>query len=193
MILESKNGAERQPTVLASWKSRSLDVPALFSSYGCMLSAPRGGQLSVDLFSTLKTDSQRYAPNGRQPMRVWRQGGPPYGHRFAAFVWRQHTRGQAAAGQSRSPAACRLPLSRVRPQPRRKFASPAFSSANRSEAPLRRNDLPWLSLVVLFGGVLGPGLLMLGLATTQAAAGSLLLNTERPYRPVDSVDNENES
>jgi drug/metabolite transporter (DMT)-like permease len=53
-----------------------------------------------------------------------------------------------------------------------------FSGAARSEAPLRRSDLPWLGLVVLFGGVLGPALLMLGLATTTATAGSLLLNTE---------------
>jgi drug/metabolite transporter (DMT)-like permease len=53
-----------------------------------------------------------------------------------------------------------------------------FSGAVRSEAPLRRSNLPWLGLVVLFGGVLGPALLMLGLATTPATAASLLLNTE---------------
>ncbi len=46
------------------------------------------------------------------------------------------------------------------------------------EAPLRTADLPWLAAVVLFGGVLGPLLLMLGLARTQAASGSLLLNLE---------------
>lgn len=46
------------------------------------------------------------------------------------------------------------------------------------EAPLRRGDLPWLGAVVLFGGVLGPLLLMLGLARTSAASGSLLLNLE---------------
>lgn len=46
------------------------------------------------------------------------------------------------------------------------------------EAPLRGRDLPWLAAVVLFGGVLGPLLLMLGLARTEAAAGSLLLNLE---------------
>jgi drug/metabolite transporter (DMT)-like permease len=46
------------------------------------------------------------------------------------------------------------------------------------EAPLRARDLPWLAAVVLFGGVLGPLLLMLGLARTEAAAGSLLLNLE---------------
>lgn len=46
------------------------------------------------------------------------------------------------------------------------------------EAPLRAADLPWLAAVVLFGGVLGPLLLMLGLARTAATTGSLLLNLE---------------
>ncbi len=47
-----------------------------------------------------------------------------------------------------------------------------------SEAPLRRADLPWLGLVVLSGGVVGPVLLMLGLASTPASSASLLLNLE---------------
>ena len=47
-----------------------------------------------------------------------------------------------------------------------------------AEAPLRRADLPWLAAVVLFGGVLGPLLLMLGLSLTSAASGALLLNLE---------------
>jgi drug/metabolite transporter (DMT)-like permease len=46
------------------------------------------------------------------------------------------------------------------------------------EAPLRRSDLPWLCGVVLFGGLLGPLLLMLGLSRTQASSASLLLNLE---------------
>ncbi|AWN41495.1 DMT family transporter [Methylobacterium durans] len=46
------------------------------------------------------------------------------------------------------------------------------------EAPLRRHDLPWLAAVVLFGGLVGPLLLMLGLSRTSAASGSLLLNLE---------------
>src|SRR5687767_13795786 len=37
------------------------------------------------------------------------------------------------------------------------------------EAPLRRADLPWLAAVVLFGGVLGPLLLMFGLSLTTAS------------------------
>jgi len=47
-----------------------------------------------------------------------------------------------------------------------------------AEAPLRRRDLPWLGLIVLFGGVLGPALLMAGLTSASGGAGSLLLNTE---------------
>ena len=46
------------------------------------------------------------------------------------------------------------------------------------EAPLRPADLPWLAAVVLFGGVMGPLLLMLGLNQTSASSGSLLLNLE---------------
>jgi drug/metabolite transporter (DMT)-like permease len=46
------------------------------------------------------------------------------------------------------------------------------------KAPLRRLDVPWLALVILWGGVLGPLLLMLGLARSNAAAASLLLNLE---------------
>jgi len=46
------------------------------------------------------------------------------------------------------------------------------------EAPLRRGDLPWLSLVVLAGGIIGPVLLMVGLARTPASSAALLLNLE---------------
>jgi len=46
------------------------------------------------------------------------------------------------------------------------------------EAPLRRPDFPWLAAVILFGGVIGPLLLMLGLARVEAAPASLLLNLE---------------
>lgn len=47
-----------------------------------------------------------------------------------------------------------------------------------AEAPLRRRDVPWLGLVILAGGIGGPLLLMLGLARTDAASASLLLNLE---------------
>jgi len=48
----------------------------------------------------------------------------------------------------------------------------------RPEAPLRARDLPWLGAIVLFGGILGPALLMSGLTLTPASSGALLLNTE---------------
>lgn len=47
-----------------------------------------------------------------------------------------------------------------------------------AEAPLRRADLPWLAAIVASGGVLAPILLMLGLAQSDAATASLLLNLE---------------
>jgi drug/metabolite transporter (DMT)-like permease len=50
--------------------------------------------------------------------------------------------------------------------------------APRSEAPLRRSDLPWLALVILSGGIAGPVLLMFGLQSTGASSASLLLNLE---------------
>jgi drug/metabolite transporter (DMT)-like permease len=46
------------------------------------------------------------------------------------------------------------------------------------EARLKRADLPWLGAAILFGGVAGPVLLMLGLSLTPAATASLLLNLE---------------
>ncbi|HEX2940249.1 MAG TPA: EamA family transporter [Rhodopila sp.] len=46
------------------------------------------------------------------------------------------------------------------------------------EAPLRRADLPWLGMVILAGGVIGPLLLMLGLSVTPASSAALLLNIE---------------
>jgi len=46
------------------------------------------------------------------------------------------------------------------------------------EAPLRARDLPWLGAIVLFGGILGPALLMSGLRLTPASSGALLLNIE---------------
>ena len=50
--------------------------------------------------------------------------------------------------------------------------------ADMSEAPLRQADMPWLIAIVVVGGVIGPLLLMFGLARTSAASGSLLLNLE---------------
>ena len=53
-----------------------------------------------------------------------------------------------------------------------------LARSNVGEAPLRRADLPRLGVVVVAGGVLGPLLLMSGLARTSAATASLTLNVE---------------
>src|SRR5690348_2315113 len=50
--------------------------------------------------------------------------------------------------------------------------------SSKQEAPLSRADGPWLAGAIVFGGVLGPLLLMLGLARTPASSASLLLNLE---------------
>jgi len=54
----------------------------------------------------------------------------------------------------------------------------AVSGVRRSEAPLRGADWPWLVLTIVSGGVIGPLLLMIGLAQTSPASTSLLLNAE---------------
>jgi drug/metabolite transporter (DMT)-like permease len=46
------------------------------------------------------------------------------------------------------------------------------------EAALTRHDVPWLAGAILSGGVVGPVLLMWGLAQTPASTASLLLNLE---------------
>jgi drug/metabolite transporter (DMT)-like permease len=46
------------------------------------------------------------------------------------------------------------------------------------EAPLSRRDLPWLAGAIAMGGVVGPVLLMYGLAIGTAVQSSLLLNLE---------------
>lgn len=57
------------------------------------------------------------------------------------------------------------------------WGRPLFGLAN-VEAPLKGNDMPWLVVVIVFGGIMGPLFLMLGLSRTSAATGSLLLNLE---------------
>ncbi|WP_395016118.1 DMT family transporter [Dongia sp.] len=47
-----------------------------------------------------------------------------------------------------------------------------------NEAGLSRRDLPWFGAAVLSGGVIGPVLLVFGLAQSSAAEASLLLNLE---------------
>ena len=50
--------------------------------------------------------------------------------------------------------------------------------SSQNEAHLSKADLPWLTLAIVTGGVIGPFLLMYGLSLTTASAGSLLLNLE---------------
>jgi drug/metabolite transporter (DMT)-like permease len=47
-----------------------------------------------------------------------------------------------------------------------------------AEAPLRRADLPWLAAAIFAGGVVGPVLLMAGLASTPSSTAALMLNLE---------------
>ena len=53
-----------------------------------------------------------------------------------------------------------------------------LTRARAVEAALQDRDLPWLAGAVVFGGILGPMLLMLGLRNTPASSASLLLNLE---------------
>src|SRR5438874_12552252 len=55
----------------------------------------------------------------------------------------------------------------------------ALRALGRTErAPLARADWPWLAAAIAAGGVIGPALLMYGLARSDAASASLLLNLE---------------
>ena len=58
------------------------------------------------------------------------------------------------------------------------FLRPRRGDPSRNEAALTRKDAPWLAGAILAGGVVGPVLLMWGLATTPASSASLLLNLE---------------
>lgn len=48
-------------------------------------------------------------------------------------------------------------------------------------APLARADWPWLAGAIAAGGIVGPVLLMFGLAQTEASSASLLLNLESVF------------
>ena len=51
----------------------------------------------------------------------------------------------------------------------------------RTSLSLARKDLPWLAGAIVAGGIVGPALLMYGLARTDAASASLLLNLEAVF------------
>jgi drug/metabolite transporter (DMT)-like permease len=60
----------------------------------------------------------------------------------------------------------------------RQLPAGILRSADAAEGTLRRADVPWLAGAIAAGGVLGPILLMFGLASTDAATASLLLTLE---------------
>jgi drug/metabolite transporter (DMT)-like permease len=60
----------------------------------------------------------------------------------------------------------------------RRLAPAILGAREAREEALDRADLPWLASAILSGGIVGPLLLMAGLARTDAAAGSLLLTLE---------------
>jgi len=53
-----------------------------------------------------------------------------------------------------------------------------YSAEAARETPLTRRNIPWLVGAIVFGGVFGPLLLMIGLTGTPASSASLLLNLE---------------
>lgn len=53
-----------------------------------------------------------------------------------------------------------------------------LTRAGTGEASLARADVPWLAGAIVAGGIVGPLLLMLGLARTEASAASLMLTLE---------------
>src|SRR5215212_2316881 len=59
------------------------------------------------------------------------------------------------------------------------IVSAVFSQRNVARsAPITTRDWGWLGSAILFGGVIGPVLLMIGLSRTPASTASLLLNLE---------------
>lgn len=60
----------------------------------------------------------------------------------------------------------------------RRIVRPLIAARTASETPLSSRDIPWLAGAIVFGGVVGPILLMAGLARTDAATASLLLTLE---------------
>lgn len=60
----------------------------------------------------------------------------------------------------------------------RRLARPWLTERVAREAPLSAADAPWLAGAIVSGGIIGPLLLMWGLARTDAAAASLFLTME---------------
>ena len=60
----------------------------------------------------------------------------------------------------------------------RRVARPMLVDKIAIETPLGSRDMPWLAGAIAAGGIVGPVLLMIGLARTDAASASLLLTLE---------------
>ncbi len=60
----------------------------------------------------------------------------------------------------------------------RRVVRPWITEASAAETPLSSTDVPWLAGAIVAGGIIGPVLLMVGLARTDASAASLLLTLE---------------
>src|SRR5258706_1387229 len=60
----------------------------------------------------------------------------------------------------------------------------AWLAARGGLRPIPRGDWPWLGAAVVAGGIAGPALLMFGLARTDGATASLLLNLEAAFTAV---------
>ncbi len=60
----------------------------------------------------------------------------------------------------------------------RRIARPLITHTSAAETPLAAKDMPWLAGAIVAGGIIGPLLLMAGLAHTDAASASLLLTLE---------------
>ncbi|WP_206956063.1 DMT family transporter [Trinickia acidisoli] len=56
--------------------------------------------------------------------------------------------------------------------------------AQHHESKIQKTEIPWLAGAIIAGGVAGPALLMLGLTSTPAATGSLLLNLEGVFTAI---------
>src|SRR5258705_2738540 len=60
----------------------------------------------------------------------------------------------------------------------------AWLAVRRSKITLPLRDLPWLAATIVLGGILGPAILMYGLARTDGATAPLLLNLEIVFTAV---------
>ena len=60
----------------------------------------------------------------------------------------------------------------------RRVVKPLLAPSTAPETPLNAADIPWLAGAIVTGGIVGPVLLMVGLARTNAGTASLLLTLE---------------